>query len=136
MRLKKYVFIFIFLGLSAVLGAAYRGSAQIADKQSENKYLIEGSHISGFNLSHCGLEKCIRVTAKRATQSQVFKVIAFDDSQVEIGSLSGGSKKHKKTFVANGYFDPRSERIYFTQVLNQKFKQAYFDLASLEFTAL
>jgi hypothetical protein len=101
---------------------------------TQAKQINNGSQFQKLNLQTCTQNICIEIKADKASQSMINGGIAFDKANVRIENVQSNSKIAK--FVGAGYYDARSEKIFFSEITNSKFKEAYFDKLTGTFTKL
>ena len=96
--------------------------------QKNAKSLGARATFEKLNLKSCSIHKCIELQSEKATQGNFNQAIAFKDAIVRVVTKDSGNSEEK--FIGSGFYDTELERIYFTDVQNSKFKEAYYDKLS------
>ncbi len=87
-----------------------------------------------LNLTSCTSNTCIEIKADKAVQGLITGGISIKQGSILIQNLD--SKKFIAKFNGAIYYDTHSEKIYFTEITNSKFKEAYFDKLSGKFVTM
>ena len=86
------------------------------------------SKIANFKLLHCGVNSCVKITAKQAVTSSLrLRDYAFDKAQFTLYNRT--TKKMIKSFSTDdGFFDTQLQRVFLRNVEKNKNKEAIYDL--------
>ena len=84
-----------------------------------------------LNLTSCVQNNCIEIKADKATQGLITGGISAKNGAITIQNIE--SKKSIAKFSGAIYYDANQGKIYFTDITNSKFKEAYFDQQTGEF---
>lgn len=78
-----------------------------------------------LHLMSCVKRTCIDIQAAKAVQGSLTRSISFVNAKVDI--KSNETRNSILQFEGSGYYDVIAEKIFFTDISDSKFKEAYFD---------
>ena len=102
----------------ALIGLAFVPTQFYFSRPAPIRQISGSARFINFNLQHCLHNKCLDVKAPDAVESGLFGVISFTRANVTHTTAE---------FSAEGFYDKASDKIFFDNIKNQKFSQAYFD---------
>jgi hypothetical protein len=102
----------------ALIGLAFVPTQFSFSRPAPIRQISGSARFINFNLQHCLHNKCLDVKAPDAIESGLFGVISFTHANVRHSTAE---------FSGEGFYDKGSDKIFFDNIRNQKFTQAYFD---------
>lgn len=88
--------------------------------------------LSKVNFTSCVKEICIHILSEKVVRGFLINGYSFKNAEVKIESKS----KIIEKFHGEGFYDVKLDKIYFSDIKDSKFKEAYFKSNSGEFFKL